>query len=165
MFPLDLLAPVRMQRGRERGDPVGGRKAGEARASVYPGEQGAGGSLGRVVTDGPAYGGEIRTGHGRHSKGSTLCPQRACQLLSSQQERPLPQALGVPRVRHSQGVEVGGSEGDHLTSRAEGCPGPHTCPTPPTTGALTTPATAAGSQGRTGQGLPLGQQRVSGLPA
>lgn len=40
MFPLDLFAIVRMQRCCERGDPVGGWEVGEARASVYPGEQG-----------------------------------------------------------------------------------------------------------------------------
>lgn len=46
MFLLDLFATVCMQRRCERGNPVGRWKASEARASVYPGEQGISERLG-----------------------------------------------------------------------------------------------------------------------
>ena len=82
----------------------------------------------------PAHAGEVRTGPKCHSKGSMFCPRGPASSSAHSNKGPLPQAL---------------------------------CPIPPTMGqrevTATTPAIGAGSQGRTGQGSPLGQQRVSRL--
>lgn len=135
------------------------------RRLVRPGPQFARGTgcVGGRLGQGLAHGGEVRIGpecwgYRIHSQGSLLCPQRACQLLSSW-------ALRVPRARHSWGWRweaVRGTE-DHLTSRAGGCSGPHTCPVAhhgpaggDSIGHVTTPTTRSRCTGKDTPGLTAG---------